>query len=452
MFRRSHWFAVVSLLVPSFGVVASTLAEDKSTAIPEHRVVLRISNSMLNSMLDNKQVDRTVDIREDILGTAIQGKGHVVGHTHVKMLESGDAATFKIIFNGEVHSRTVGHHGPAIIHSRAVTKFEATKLVVFEPGKGFTGEPVKIKSTTNSTLEGIDSTRKGWIGRMVLRRAAQQEAEQRPQVTEIARQRAERRIAAGFDKTSEQRLAKLNQNLDNRSLAMVGLRVDEKGEPNFTCCTSGNYLQIASKNCQGLAPIDLPSDKNVSATSAPIELWVHDSLVGEKLAAGIDMLTTHVGSSDLVTTIAAAAELIRSKSSPDTQEVAADTSSPFRVHKSGKWRVVQVAMPTADLTSLVKSIQANPSTKRQITVAKPVIDAVTEKVIPLVAKSPEATAVVATNARIWTSGKYTADAEFVALEAGVVRLRRTTGVNTSIPLEKLSQPDQLWIAQYLAQR
>jgi len=447
--RRNRWVSFLSVaLLAISGAAPGSIAKEKTSDHPEHRVVLRVSNSMLNGMLDNKEVDRIVDIREDILGTAIQGKGHVVGHTHVKLLESGEAASFVILFHGEVHSRTVGYHGPAIINSRAVTKFEATKLVVFEPGKGFSGQPAKVKATTTSQLEGIDSTRKGWIGRMVLRRAAKQEAEQRPQVTEIARQRAERRIAAGFEKTSEQRLAKLNQNLDGRSLAFVGLKVDDKGEPNFTCCTTNRYLQIATKNCEGAALIDLPHDANLAAASAPIELWVHDSLVGEKLVAGIDMLTTHIGSSNLITTISAAAEVLRGNHLQPERESATDATSSFRVHKSGKWRVVQVAVPTADLTTLVKAIQSSPQAKRPITVAKPVGEAIAEKA----ASTPKESIAVALKARTWTSGKYTADAEFVALEGDIVRLRRPTGVNTTIPLEKLSQPDQMWIAQYLAQR
>ncbi|QDU27412.1 hypothetical protein ETAA8_24990 [Anatilimnocola aggregata] len=453
--QQAFFFSLACLLAVATGAHADeTIPAAQPTtrdASPDHQVVLRISGAMLNGMLDNKEIDRPIDIREDILGTAIQGKGRVVGHTHVNLVESGDAAKFVIHFHGEVHSRTTGYHGPAIIYSRAVTKFSASKLVVFKPGEGFVGQPTKVKATTASTLEGIASTRSGWLGRIVRRRAAQREAELRPQVTEIARRRAEQRIALGFEKTSEVRLAKLNKNLDNRSLAMVGLRTDSQGEANFTCCTTPRHLHIATKNCAGAATIELPDHHIVENVTCPIELWVHDSLVGERLSAGIDMLTTHLGSSDLVTTIAAAAEVLRGNSHP-MHEHSTDSTSPLRVQKAGKWRVVQVAMPAAEVTSVVKAMQTQPTKT-----AKPVLATVAEKAAQIVAQQRDkvetSTATPpAPQPRTWTSGKYTADAEFVALEAGIVRLRRPSGVNTTIPLAKLSPNDQQWITSRLAQQ
>jgi hypothetical protein len=57
---------------------------------------------------------------------------------------------------------------------------------------------------------------------------------------------------------------------------------------------------------------------------------------------------------------------------------------------------------------------------------------------------------VGANRRIWTSGNFTAHAEFLSLEGNVVRLRRPTGIRTSIPLEKLSLADRNWIKNHLS--
>ncbi len=46
-----------------------------------------------------------------------------------------------------------------------------------------------------------------------------------------------------------------------------------------------------------------------------------------------------------------------------------------------------------------------------------------------------------TEARVWTSGKYTLEAEYVATEGDIVRLRTPGGKNVVIPREKLSKSD-----------
>lgn len=46
-----------------------------------------------------------------------------------------------------------------------------------------------------------------------------------------------------------------------------------------------------------------------------------------------------------------------------------------------------------------------------------------------------------TDARVWTSGKYTIEAEYVATEDGIVRLRTPDGKNVTIPRQRLSEAD-----------
>lgn len=51
--------------------------------------------------------------------------------------------------------------------------------------------------------------------------------------------------------------------------------------------------------------------------------------------------------------------------------------------------------------------------------------------------------------RTWrdASGKHSAVAEFISLEAGRVRLKTEAGRRVSVPLERLSAEDQAWVSQ-----
>src|SRR5262245_21408389 len=162
--------------------------------VPAHRVVLRLSEGMLNSLWGNQWIDRQADVRDNILGTSIYGRARVVGASRVQLAESPDQARFQMLFQGTAYSRTTGYNGPAIIYSRAVTAFTATKQIVAEAGDGFRAWPSQVWARTQTFVEGIGSTRGGLVGRIVQRRAARSEAELHAEATEIARQKTARRV------------------------------------------------------------------------------------------------------------------------------------------------------------------------------------------------------------------------------------------------------------------
>src|SRR5262249_20916350 len=120
-----------------------------------------------------------------------------------------------------------------IVHSRSETTFIATKRVVFVPGKGFFIEPAKVTATTKTSTESIESRRGGIAGRIISRVAASEIEENRDQISAIAQERAERRIATAFDKVLQQRLDRLNSRM-NLQLSLAGLFFPETS----WCCSS----------------------------------------------------------------------------------------------------------------------------------------------------------------------------------------------------------------------
>lgn len=425
----------LAILLP----LASSFAHEP--AKQQHLVVLRVSESMLNSLLDSKDVDRESDVQEVILGTSVYGKAQTTGTPEIKLIESADRAVFQIKLNGVTVCQNTGYNGPAIIYSRSVTNFTATKVVAFEPGRGFYGAPAIVTARTQTTIQGFDSTRGGIIGRIVRRRAAGIEAGQHAQVEQLASQRARERIQAAFDKRSSERLAKLNEVADVRSLAAATGHSSTMADTKYACCTTKNYFQIATgfSDTESTTSINLPEYDVANSKNAPIEIWVHQSLVGEKIANGIDMLTQQIETTQIGLTVSSAARLLSNSESSDMIP-AIIGKQPLHVCKVGEWRVAKLEMPPQDLVQVVQVLRPNLDGSKLAATARK-------------SNASEATngsMTLANEARTWTSGKYTAHARFISLDGATVKLQRSTGVNTLIALEKLSPVDQLWVRQYVA--
>jgi hypothetical protein len=202
-------------------------------------------------------------------------------------------------------------------------------------------------------------------------------------------------------------------------------------------------LQIAASFGEGSLPIDLPTRGAVEAPGAPIEIWVHQSLIGDASAAAIDRLGAQVDASDLVKVVSAVALLAGGGADISSQLRLLLGDQPIRMQKVGQWRVIEWDLPLGALPSIARA-QAPRSTGN----SSPAIARVERQSIPKQVASP----VPMPGHRIWTSGQYTANAEFLSLDGNIVRLRRTTGVRTSIPLAKLSAADQEWLRAHLANR
>ena len=212
--------ALVLVMVVSAVACDQTRAAELPAPLASH-LVLRVSDAMLNSLVGNIHFERQTDVRDTVLGTSVFGTARIVGEPRVVLAPSAEQATFYIVFHGTVCSRTVGYNGPAIIYSRSETRFSATRKIAFDPKKGFYALAPELKSHTRIFVDGIGSTCGGLVGRIVRRRAARLEIARRPEATEIVRQKTGRRIIAAFDRTTEERLARLNSQPQFRTLALL---------------------------------------------------------------------------------------------------------------------------------------------------------------------------------------------------------------------------------------
>jgi hypothetical protein len=274
--------AGTSLLLLSGRVLAEEAALQKTA--PKSLVVVRLTDQWFASRL-GKEVDEVSPVNQVILDTHVVGTARTMGRPVVKLEEDSEQASFQIVFTGVTNSRTTGRHGPAILSSRSQTKFTATKQVIFVPGKGFEALPTQIAADTQTTTDDIRSTRGGWIGRLIVRRAWKKVAESKPLTTEIARQNAMARISASFDRRIDDSLANWNRAVDLReTLAMLRGR---DGSPGYSCCSTSKYVEfaLASDSAQSAA-IRSTCPPSLDQLEGPIQIWMHRSLVPTQVAEG----------------------------------------------------------------------------------------------------------------------------------------------------------------------
>lgn len=450
-----------------------SLAQEQTPAV-DHPIVMRISADVLNSLVDSTEVDREMRIQDVILGTSVFGTAQVNGEPGIKLTNCADKAKFWITLRGTVNSRTTGYNGPAVIYSRSITTFTATRLVTFEPDKGFTGSPAQVNTSTRTIIDGIGSTRGGLIGRIVRRRASRMEASQHDLVQEIVRQRVASRIRNTFHKQSDLRLAKMNEAVDLRKLAQVYQLPLLTQDVKWFCSTTSKYLQLATQAGNGRA-IDLPVNDPANSQPATIEIWLHESLVGPQFAAGLELLKLQAEKSKLGLTIATAVRLMNIDADRAERISSLLAEKPIQLHKVQGWSVAKLEMPPREIAKVVQGMQpetiangtaklapsASQSMRRQsgqpnvamqqsFGQSPSTLLSRTSPALPPVEQSKALDNSPSTEARVWTSGPYTAEARFIALDGNTVRLRRTSGVNTKIRFDLLSAEDQRWIRRYLA--
>jgi hypothetical protein len=120
------------------------------------------------------------------------------------------------------------------------------------------------------------------------KRAWRELAARQPQLTAIARQRAIGRIAAAFDNFMAERIARLNRVVEMRRM-LAGLSPEPR-QAALACSTKADYLEIADAGPDASRPIALPAASAARVAGAPIEIWLHGSIVPERLAEAMQRL------------------------------------------------------------------------------------------------------------------------------------------------------------------
>lgn len=259
-------------------VAAPDRAAASGSSVPEFPLVVRIDNSALDPLRE-KDISRQGTVDRIVLGTRAIGTSWTTGAIDVEMIPDRDDASFTIRFLGKTQTKTTGSNGPALIYSRTFTDFECARRVVFDPRIGMVAGPCVSRARTSLVYDGFDSSG-GPLGRRLVARVAQRRAgESFEQVRAIALRDNEAEVHQAFEKRLDEQLAGINRRLD--VARYVNALFGPMSKPRLATRSSQNSILIGIGNEQ--SPERLVTYPPQREKPAPIEVWVHSSMIGQRL-------------------------------------------------------------------------------------------------------------------------------------------------------------------------
>ncbi len=259
-------------------VAAPDRAAASGSSVPEFPLVVRIDNSALDPLRE-KDISRQGTVDRIVLGTRAIGTSWTTGAIDVEMIPDRDDASFTIRFLGKTQTKTTGSNGPALIYSRTFTDFECARRVVFDPRIGMVAGPCVSRARTSLVYDGFDSSG-GPLGRRLVARVAQRRAgESFEQVRAIALRDNEAEVHQAFEKRLDEQLAGINRRLD--VARYVNALFGPMSKPRLATRSSQNSILIGIGNEQ--SPERLVTYPPEREKPAPIEVWVHSSMIGQRL-------------------------------------------------------------------------------------------------------------------------------------------------------------------------
>lgn len=179
----------------SSGQAAGTVASVRS-AVNRPNLYLDVDESLLGSAV-NRMVDEHAPVNDVVLGTRVKGTGHTTGFVLLDFVPSLQSAIVDLTLDATNHSDTRSSKGPVTVHTRGVTKVDASKRIIIDDQR-VTSEPVRASASTSTATAGI-GIRSKFAKKFIRKMATKKIAEVRPKAEAISEQRAEDRVRRQFD-------------------------------------------------------------------------------------------------------------------------------------------------------------------------------------------------------------------------------------------------------------
>lgn len=281
--RACHIFVVAAALGwPAFSFGEPPQHKNQAqasvqTGRPASLLIVRIDKCLLEPLRSQK-VDHWGDVDQVVLGTRAVGKSHTTGTIDVANMVGRDDASFTVKFSGKTETKTVGYNGPALIYSRTHTDFVCTREVTFDPQKGFVASPGKERARTILYYDGFGSSRQGLGSRLVTRIAEERAIESYSAASQIAARDNREQISQTFDQRLNKQLAGINREL--RMVRYANAMLNPDSQPRLAARSLKDCVLVGIAR-KGDSPrlVTLPPE---CKSAAPIEIWVHTSLLGDR--------------------------------------------------------------------------------------------------------------------------------------------------------------------------
>ncbi|MCE9604371.1 MAG: hypothetical protein K8U03_05635 [Planctomycetia bacterium] len=193
---------------------SSPAFSDLKNTYSQPNLLIEVSEAFLVDSI-GQPIDETEPVRDCILGTSISGTGRTVGSLGVDLVENPKQAQFTTILDAVNSSRTVGSNRSALIYSNGTTQLHGD-TTLFLDERGLLSGPIHVDARVNSRITGIGSTKRGIIGKLVIKIAGKKAPEQQGQAQAIASQHARQRLLNRMRTQVAQLTADANAELDKR--------------------------------------------------------------------------------------------------------------------------------------------------------------------------------------------------------------------------------------------
>lgn len=213
-----------------------------------------------------RQIDDVAPVTDYILGTSISGTGHTVGRTLPRLIPAARQAVIENQLSAIAHTKTVGYNGPAIIYATGQTELDGRIRLIVD-GASVRAAPSTACATTHTCITGIDSSKCGIMGNIVVKVASRRAEKQKSEAERIAARHAEDRLRGRMDSQVKGELARAERDLNQRSPFLRRRRA--AGTASFA--TSDDYLHLTS--------LQRDADQLAAGTPPPVAPAAGDLLV-----------------------------------------------------------------------------------------------------------------------------------------------------------------------------
>jgi hypothetical protein len=249
-------------------------------AFHQPNVLVHVSGALLNAGA-SRTVDQAEPIEDCILGTSIQGTGHVTGQVTMQLVPDDDRAVVDAVFLGAVDSNNVGYNRGVQINTTGHTSIGAIKRT-WLTAEGLWSLPACSNAETSTTITGICASHK-MIERIAWKRAGQQKCE----AEAIASDHAQQRMNTRMDQQTLEQLTQANDQyyenfrgpLVERGLFPEDLHFSSTSRQLLVAAVEAKPLQAAASGASSLQP-DAKADLSALVHETMINNFAQNALGG----------------------------------------------------------------------------------------------------------------------------------------------------------------------------
>lgn len=220
-------------------------------------------------------IDRTEPVTDCILGTSISGCGRTIGDVRLDFVEAEDRAEIHAWMNGVNHSQTVGSNRSALIYSTGQTTLSGEQTLYLTED-GLAAGPVNATARINNRITGFGSTKRGIVGKIVMKVAAKKAPQQQGQATAIAQQHAKQRLIRSLNKDVNELVSKSREAWQTRVRLPLRRFDIEPQEMQFSTTEDSLRIRVLQG---GRGRLGAPSAPPQIAGNAGLGVRVHTSLI-----------------------------------------------------------------------------------------------------------------------------------------------------------------------------